>query len=187
MQNPLPLFLVLGAAAVVGGVALARLDARGHFADAGDTALVAHGAAVYAANCASCHGAHLEGAPDWKEAGPGGVLRAPPHDETGHTWMHSDDMLFHLTKFGLADIAPPGFVSTMPAFDGKLSDSDIVAAVAFIKTRWPVGVRVFQAMLNPRWEGMPAAAQGDDWHLPADCGTEPIRLISDTVAGQASQ
>jgi len=187
MQKLPVLILLFAVAALVGGTALGSLDARGHFADTEDAALVARGAEVYAANCASCHGAHLEGAPDWQKPGPGGVLRAPPHDETGHTWMHDDEMIFHLTKFGLADLDPPGVVSPMPAFDGKIADGDIVATVAFIKSRWPVGVRVFQAMLNPRWEGMPAEAQGGDWRLPADCGTEPVRLISDTVAGQAAR
>jgi len=187
MSRLLALFLLFAAAALGGGTVLGRLDARGHFADAGDAALVARGAAVYAANCAACHGAHLEGAPGWQETRPGDVPRAPPHDETGHTWMHDDEMIFHLVKFGLADLEPPGVVSPMPAFDGKIADADIVATVAFIKSRWPVGVRVFQAMLNPHWEGMPAAAQGDDWRLPADCGTEPVRLISDKVAGRAAQ
>jgi mono/diheme cytochrome c family protein len=179
------LLLLFAIAAVVGGGALFRLDARGHFADADDATLVAEGQRLYAANCASCHGAHLEGAPDWKFAGPGGELRAPPHDATGHTWMHSDEMIFHFAKFGLADMAPPGFISDMPAFDGKMSDHQIVATIAFIKSKWPVGVRVFQAMLNPNYEGMPATANAGDWQLPGDCGIEPIRLISDTVAGQA--
>ena len=186
MRKLLSLLLLFMVAAVGGGMALGRLDARGHFADADDTTLVARGAGVYAANCAACHGAHLEGAPGWKEAGPADVVAlAPPHDETGHTWMHSDEQIFDLVKFSLGELAPPGFVTTMPAFDGKVSDQDIVATVAFIKSKWPTGVRVFQAMLNPRWEGMPAAAMSDDWHLPADCGTEPIRLISDKIAGQA--
>ena len=184
MTKPLALLVLFAAGAVAGGTALDRLDAGGHFADADNPELVAEGATIYAANCAVCHGAHLEGQANWQFAGPGGVLRAPPQDETGHTWMHSDEMLFHFVKFGLADMEPPGFTSDMPAFDGKISDPDIVATVAFIKRSWPVGVRVFQAMLNPHEEGMPAGATAADWHLPTDCGIEPIRLISDQVAGQ---
>ena len=46
-------------------------------------------------------------------------------------------MLFEVTKFGLAKHAPPGYQSDMPAFEGRLSDGDIVAALAFIKSRWP--------------------------------------------------
>ena len=185
MQNPLPLLALLGAAAALGGVVLGGLDARGHFADADDTALVARGAALYAANCAGCHGAHLQGAPNWQVAGPDRAVRPPPQDATGHTWMHSDDQLFQFVKYSLADIAPPGFVSNMPAFENQLSDRDIVATIAFIKSSWPTGVRVFQAMLNPHYEGIPAAALHDgNWYLPTNCGNEPIRLLSDTGAGQ---
>ena len=43
------------------------------------------GAQLYAENCASCHGANLEGQADWRSPGPDGRLPAPPHDETGHT------------------------------------------------------------------------------------------------------
>ena len=46
-----------------------------------DTALVSAGKTVYATHCAACHGAQLEGQPDWRHAGPDGRLPAPPHDE----------------------------------------------------------------------------------------------------------
>ena len=184
MQQPLPLLFLLAVAAVGGGVAFGRLDERGHFADAGDAALAARGAGLYAGNCAACHGAQLEGQPNWQVLGADRVVHAPPQNETGHTWMHSDEQLFRLVKYSVADVAPPGYVSPMPAFERKLGDRDIEATLAFIKSRWPVGVRVFQAMLNPGNAGLPAEAQGGDWRLPADCGTEPVRLISDTVAGK---
>jgi len=51
---------------------------------------VALGQQVYAARCASCHGANLEGQPNWQQELPTGGLPAPPHDETGHTWHHND-------------------------------------------------------------------------------------------------
>lgn len=47
------------------------------------------GRGLYAANCASCHGANLEGQPDWMKRLPSGRLPAPPHDEAGHAWHHS--------------------------------------------------------------------------------------------------
>ncbi|WP_370644306.1 c-type cytochrome [Ruegeria sp. SCSIO 43209] len=37
----------------------------------------ARGAVLYAENCASCHGANLEGQQDWQTPDPDGVLRAP--------------------------------------------------------------------------------------------------------------
>ena len=50
-----------------------------------DPAIVALGATVDEANCASCHGADLVGLANWRSPGEDGRLLASPHDETGHT------------------------------------------------------------------------------------------------------
>jgi mono/diheme cytochrome c family protein len=106
-------------------------------ADSGDAARVALGERVYTQHCASCHGAKLEGLPRWRSRLPNGRLPAPPHDETGHTWHHPDRMLFAITKNGLVPPnAPAGYESDMPALAGKLSDNEIWAVLAFIKSRW---------------------------------------------------
>ena len=92
--------------------------------------------APYLEYCASCHGANLEGQPDWMERLPSGRLPAPPHDETGHTWHHSDEQLLRIVRDGLAAIAP-GYETDMPAFRGTLSDQEIVAILDYIKQTWP--------------------------------------------------
>ncbi|MGP3699899.1 c-type cytochrome, partial [Rhodobacter sp. NSM] len=46
---------------------------------AADPARLALGQRVYAAECASCHGANLEGQANWREPGPDGRYPAPPH------------------------------------------------------------------------------------------------------------
>ena len=103
-----------------------------------DTAVVALGQRVYAAHCAACHGARGEGQPNWRERGPDGLLPAPPHDDSGHTWHHPDEQLFALTKHGLAKvIGQPDYRSAMPAYDGVLSDQEIVAVLSWIKAQWP--------------------------------------------------
>ena len=71
-------------------------------------------------------------------------MPAPPHDETGHTWHHSDRNLFTVTKLGVGAVVP-GYESDMPAFEGKLSDADIADVLAFIKSTWPERQRDFQA------------------------------------------
>ena len=43
-------------------------------------AQLALGQQLYAANCASCHGANLEGQPDWRRRNENGRMPAPPHD-----------------------------------------------------------------------------------------------------------
>lgn len=60
----------------------------------------ASGRQVYVEHCASCHGANLEGQPNWKQRLPTGRLPAPPHDATGHTWHHSDRQLFRIVSSG---------------------------------------------------------------------------------------
>lgn len=55
---------------------------------------LAAGEALYTENCAACHGVNLEGQDDWQRPGEDGRLSAPPHDETGHTWHHGDQVLF---------------------------------------------------------------------------------------------
>ena len=106
-------------------------------ADPGNTRRVALGERVYAQHCASCHGANLEGQPQLRRLLPNGRRPAPPHDETGHTWHHSDGVLFGITKNGLVPPnAPAGYASDMPAFAGRLSDDEIWAVLAFIKSRW---------------------------------------------------
>ncbi len=109
----------------------------------GDHARNAQGRALYAQHCASCHGARLEGQPDWRRPKPDGRLPAPPHDASGHTWHHSDAELFRMTKYGMAAVVP-GHESDMPAFGAVLSDAQIVAVLAFIKSTWPAKERAHQ-------------------------------------------
>jgi len=106
-------------------------------ADPRDAVQVALGARVYAQHCAACHGAKLEGQPDWRKRLANGRLPAPPHDESGHTWHHTDRLLFTITRNGLVPPhAPKDYASDMPAFAGKLSDDEIWAALAYLKSHW---------------------------------------------------
>jgi mono/diheme cytochrome c family protein len=106
--------------------------------DAQDAKNVAAGEAVYVRHCAACHGAHLEGQPNWRRRLPNGRLPAPPHDASGHSWHHPDTLLFGIVKNGLVPpYAPAGYASDMPAFGGVLSDGQIRAVLAYIQSRWP--------------------------------------------------
>jgi mono/diheme cytochrome c family protein len=146
-------------------------SADGHFADAEDAALVALGKRIYMDACASCHGRALQGQPLWQLNDQFAARRAPAHDATGHTWQHSDEDLFHKTKFGRFPSQPADAVTAMPAFATILADREIMAAVAFIKARWPLGMRVAQATLNLGFTGIPASATTAEWRMPAYCGS----------------
>jgi Cytochrome c, mono- and diheme variants len=110
---------------------------------------IARGERLYAENCASCHGADLEGQPDWREPGPDGVLPAPPHDETGHTWHHDTALLFDYVKQGgAAALAARGvsdFASGMPGFGGTLDDAEILDILGYIRSTWPERMQAVQA------------------------------------------
>ena len=109
-----------------------------------ESAQVMAGRDLYSVHCASCHGADLQGQPDWQTRLPNGRLPAPPHDASGHTWHHSDDQLFTIIQKGVSAIVP-GYESDMPAFEGVLTDDQIRAILDFIKSTWPERERKFQA------------------------------------------
>ena len=105
--------------------------------------VIEQGRQIYADQCASCHGAQLEGQPDWKTPLPSGRLPAPPHDADDHTWHHPDDILFRIVKEGTAAIVGGGYKSDMSGF-AVLSDAEIQAALAYIKSTWPERERTYQ-------------------------------------------
>lgn len=137
---------------LVGGVVLAGFGGW-HYAGTAPTAaasaeVIAQGRQVYADQCAACHGAELEGQPDWRTRLPSGRLPAPPHDASGHTWHHSDEVLFRIVRQGTAAIVGNGYESDMPGFDGVLSDAEIRAVLDYIKSTWPERERAHQAAVS---------------------------------------
>jgi mono/diheme cytochrome c family protein len=127
--------------ATVGAAAIVAWSAIGEWNRREELAL---GSRLYAENCAGCHGKNLEGQPDWMKRLPSGRLPAPPHDGSGHTWHHSDSQLFLITKDGMTAI-DPDYESDMPAFRDLLTDDDIEAILAFIKSTWPEREGAYQA------------------------------------------
>jgi len=102
--------------------------------------LIATGATIYSASCAVCHGANLEGQPDWRTPNEDGIYPAPPHNNDGHTWHHTDNVLFDYTSLGGAEAlrksGVEGVPSGMPAFGDSLTEDEILAVLAFIKSTW---------------------------------------------------
>ena len=148
---------MLRARALISGVAVTSIAVLAWFllsektgrADPGNQQQVTLGKQVYMDNCASCHGVNLEGQPDWRVRNSDGRLPAPPHDETGHTWHHPDISLFRIIKGGLKPpLAPEGYESDMPSFEDTLTDEEIWASLAFIKSRWPENIRARQIELS---------------------------------------
>ena len=153
--------LAVGAVVAFGFVAFdwaGRNEATGNsLLSPDDQALVALGSRIYTDNCASCHGINLEGqVEDWQSPGTDGLMPAPPHNETGHTWHHSDEVLFKITKFGIAKVTNlKDYKSAMPAYEDVLSDEEIIAALSFIKSSWPDEIRAGHDEMNARFSERP--------------------------------
>jgi cytochrome c6 len=86
----------------------------------GGTYPVADGAALYAAKCAICHAKDGGGTPNWRSKGQ--------PDFRDPKWQKSQ------TDAQIAAATKNGKGKFMPAFKAKLSDEEIAAVVARIRT-----------------------------------------------------
>jgi len=109
-----------------------------------DAVQVSRGREVYQQYCATCHGANAEGAANWATPGPDGLYPPPPHDDTGHTWHHSDRVLYEIIRDGMGDPLRPNSPLRMPAWGGTLSDADIRAVIEYFKSLWTAEYRRWQ-------------------------------------------
>lgn len=145
MQDLKRMVGVFGAAALWAAPLFAAHELEGR-----DTAA---GQVLYAEHCTACHGAQLEGQPDWQSPGPDGRLPAPPHDESGHTWHHDNQLLFDYTLLGGAGALEArgisNFDSGMPGFEGVLSPGQIWDVLAYIASTWPDRIQSIQKQRNP--------------------------------------
>ena len=151
--NLIPVFLSALGVLLVGAV-IYYLSSPANEAEANialkhkDAAVVDLGRAVYAENCASCHGVALGGQANWRQRDADGYLPAPPHDETGHTWHHPDSYLFLMTKYGIEIMIGKSYRNNMPAYEDKLTDEEILAALSYIKSTWSSRVQRQHEQIN---------------------------------------
>ncbi len=117
-----------------------------------DPARIENGATVYAEACAACHGDNLEGQPNWRDRDADGYLPAPPHDETGHTWHHPDQMLIQITALGTEALVGGTYKSNMVGFSDSLTPDQILDVLAFIKSTWSDEVIEIHNDINARFE-----------------------------------
>jgi mono/diheme cytochrome c family protein len=84
----------------------------------------ARGEELYQAHCVQCHGGatggHISDIP-------------PPHNAEGHTWHHGDCELVDIVLDGMPQ--RPDYPE-MPAFGDELTEADVHAILAHIKTWW---------------------------------------------------
>ena len=115
-----------------------------------DKAVASLGKEIYAQNCASCHGTKREGQTNWRQRDANGYMLAPPHNESGHSWHHSDDYLFSMTKYGIEKMIGEKYPNHMPVYEGQLTDEQIIAALSYIKSTWPRRIQRQHDQINAR-------------------------------------
>src|SRR5262245_26557113 len=148
---------IAGGLALIATVELVPINsARFSLFDRDDTlqSEVALGQAVYQVHCAICHGRYLEGQVSWQTPMANGRMPAPPHNASGHTWHHTDQMLVGIVKNGLKPYAGENYESDMPAFAGTLNEKQIETVVAYIKSTWPEREREYQTAITRQAKGL---------------------------------
>ncbi len=89
------------------------------------------GRVLFEKNCAACHGKNAQGTFKWRQPLADGSYPPPPLNGTAHTWHHSLKMLKRTIDYGGIPLG-----GKMPAFKGKLSESEKEAVIAFFQSFW---------------------------------------------------
>lgn len=126
------------ASALIAGAACSDGESSDPFPVPVTAQRVETGSALYATNCAVCHGQPGISRPS--------LVSAPPHDGEGHTWHHPDRLLFDWI------LDRPPLAETMPAFRGKLKEDEIISILAYIKSTWPEDIQDFQRQGSEQYE-----------------------------------
>jgi mono/diheme cytochrome c family protein len=109
---------------------------------------IAQGQELYSHYCAVCHGLNGEGQFPESPLEPDSTGRfgAPPHNDSGHSWHHSDTLLLrYVTEGGFAN---PDRFYPMPALGSALTEEQIMLVIAYIKTLWSDEQREMQHHLT---------------------------------------
>ena len=109
--------VIVGIGIFTGGLAWLLTDPR-------PPAGASRGERLYYAYCAQCHG--VDGSGSWRAA----LFLLRPGDLAERSRGESDRYLFDIIKQGGSPIGRPG----MPAFGYQMTDADIEALVAYIRT-----------------------------------------------------
>ncbi len=118
-----------------------------------NAAQISRGAQLFSQNCAKCHGAQAEGAPDWENLDAVGKDRAPPLNGGGHIWHHPVPVMRQVIKEGTLDRG-----GAMPPHAEVLTDQQIDDIIAWYLHLWPE--ERYQAWYR-KWQNRGLPVSGD--------------------------
>jgi mono/diheme cytochrome c family protein len=103
-----------------------------------DPAAIGQGKALFAKNCAVCHGVEGAGKPgvDWRKRLADGTFPPPPLNGTAHTWHHSPKLLDRIITEG-GKTYGKAYKGWMPAFGEKLDAAQRLAILKYLHSLWP--------------------------------------------------
>jgi len=110
-----------------------------------DPAVLEKGKALFAKNCASCHGDRAQGTFNWQKAGPDGKYPPPPLNGSAHAWHHPTKVLRDVIRNGTQRIG-----GNMPPWRDKLSDAEIDTIIAWFQSLWPDEIYAAWAEMDRR-------------------------------------
>jgi len=115
---------------------------------AADTTL-SEGRSGYDLRCAHCHGYDGNGqiASSIDNTLSLGMLTVPPHNASGHTWQHPDQLLIQVIQQGIQN---PLDHYPMPAFGDVLTNQEIDQILAYIRLWWTDEQRAHQTAVTRR-------------------------------------
>ena len=124
--------------------------------------VIAEGRAQYDLVCAHCHGYNLEGqlVETLADTRALGMNTVPAPGPSGHFWQHPDQLLIRVIQEGIQN---PLDQFPMAAFGADLTEDQIRAILAYIKTSWTDEQRDYQAQLTVDWaERLESLGLGDE-------------------------
>lgn len=145
MTRPRPLLAVVAALVLLAAACGIGGDSSDSLAPSNGAISVEEGVTLYTTYCAACHGADLEGHPDWRTPNADGSYNPPPHDVSGHTWHHGDPTLVQLILEG-----SPFRQSQMPVFGEILTVEEVLSILEFFRSNWGEQERMFQREATER-------------------------------------
>lgn len=105
------------------------------------------GRANYDLLCAHCHGYGGEGqiASTVQNTRSLGMNTVPPHNATGHTWQHPDQLLIAVIRQGIQN---PLDHYPMRPFEGVMTADEITQVLKYIRLWWTDEQRAYQTQLT---------------------------------------
>ena len=149
MFNKIALRLAFGLSVIATVITYSSESRANHPVNPNNPDQVKSGHSVFQENCVACHGVNLRGPENPKDFEG---LKPPRLDSNGHASHHGDQFFFNRIKQGSRKDDGKLNEDGMPPFNEALSDQDIWAVIAYIKSTWSKEVRMKQNQKNPGHE-----------------------------------